>query len=241
MVAMRNGIDITFDFRSDTPPNRDPDALSPTLHRFHQALWSKPLPGGARFDLQDARPRGYLRHCSELGEFFLSSDSVIPSFRKEASLSTTLAGISTEEQAAFIGLTYTIGGMMVFPGNVIDGRMTINGARGFHPRIKDRFDLTVECIRLHYRREPSPLGDTLSRYASFFSLFEDFRGYVSFFLLQDITTDDCTAVRFHAPFSGFDKSPVPAGQDAYLSYRRLATQFIGARNRRILEFASLRA
>jgi len=39
-------IDITFDFRSDTPgyPKKDPDALSPTLRRYHKLLWSKPLP-----------------------------------------------------------------------------------------------------------------------------------------------------------------------------------------------------
>ena len=53
--------------------------------------------------------------------------------------------------------------MMIFPGNRIGRKMTINGARGFHPRIKDRFDLTVECIRRHYRKENSPLSDTLAR------------------------------------------------------------------------------
>jgi len=31
---------------------------------------------------------------------------------------------------------YTIGGMMVFPGNRLGRKMTINVARGFHPRIK---------------------------------------------------------------------------------------------------------
>jgi hypothetical protein len=48
-----------------------------------------------------------------------------------------------------VRLTYTMGGMMLFPSNVVEGKMTINGARGCHPRLKDRFDLTVECIRLH--------------------------------------------------------------------------------------------
>ena len=119
--------------------------------------------------------------------------------------------------------------------------MTINAARGCHPRIKDRFDLTMECIRLHYERERSPLSDALLRYASFFELFESFRGYVDFFLLQDIVTDDYAAVNCHAPFAGFDKSPLPAGFDAYLSYRQLATHFIEARNQRILERMSVAA
>jgi hypothetical protein len=65
-----------------------------------------------------------------------------------------------------MGIGYTIGGMMLFPGNRIGRQMTINGARGFHPRIKDRFDLTVECIRRHYLNVDSPLSATLARYAS---------------------------------------------------------------------------
>lgn len=41
-------VDTTFDFRSDSPKG-DPDKYSPTLHRYHQLLWSKPLPSGAPF------------------------------------------------------------------------------------------------------------------------------------------------------------------------------------------------
>ena len=52
----RRGDRITFDFRSDTPPGRDPDALSPTLRRYHQLLWSKPLPSGAPFELDGGPP-----------------------------------------------------------------------------------------------------------------------------------------------------------------------------------------
>jgi hypothetical protein len=74
-------IDTTFDFRSDTPPGLDPDTYSPTLRRYHQLLWNKPLPGGVPFVLDITTPR-YLHHLSELGEFWLSSDTVIPSFSR---------------------------------------------------------------------------------------------------------------------------------------------------------------
>ncbi|MEQ1579501.1 MAG: hypothetical protein ABL964_02825 [Steroidobacteraceae bacterium] len=234
LFTMHRHIDVSFDFRSDTPPNKDPDISSATLHCYHRALWSKRLPGGTNFELQDVRPLGYLKHHSALGDFLLSSDSVVPTFRKEKRLSCVFFSIPAEEQSAFLRLTYTIGGMLLFPGNVVDRKMTINGARGFHPRVKDRFDLTMECIRLHYRREQSPLSGALSRYESFFDLFRDFRGYVDFFLLQDIVTNDYSSVRFHAPFTGFDRSPVPRDLDEYLAYRGLATQFIEARNQRIL-------
>ena len=188
------------------------------------------------FELDDTTPHVYLHHQSEAGEFFLSSDAVIPSFTRARRISHIIERMPVEELDAFNRIGYTIGGMMVFPGNRIGRKMTINGARGFHPLIKDRFDLTVECIRRHYRDESSPLSDTLARYADFFELFGDFRGYVEFFLLQDLVTEDCSAVRFFMPFDGFKKSPLPASSEAYSAYKRLAVEFIEARNHRILEF-----
>ncbi len=122
---------------------------------------------------------------------------------------------------------------MVFPGNKIDGKQTINGARGFTRKIADRMDLTLECIRRHYRGERSPLGDTLRRYGDFFALFDDFRGYTDFFLLQDLVTDDYTAVKFFMPFDDFEGSSVPRDVDPYTEYRRLSIEFIKARNLRM--------
>ncbi len=230
-------IDITFDFRSDTPLGKDPDAWSPTLRRYHRLLWSKPLPSGLVFDLSDAT-RAYLHHRSELGEFWLTSDAVIPTFKTQAHVATYIKQ-QPEEAAAFDSIGYTIGGMMVFPGNRIGRKNTINGARGFHPRIKDRFDLTVECIRRHYGSEASPLSDVLARYADYFRLFGDFRGYAEFFLLQDLVNTDCTAVRFFMPFDNFKSWPVPGSLTAYLEYRDLAGGFVEARNRRIASWEKI--
>ena len=97
-----------------------------------------------------------------------------------------------EELDAFNTLGYTIGGMMAWPAYKFPRKMTINGARGFHPRIIDRFDLTVECVRRYYDNpceldnEYNPLGKTFDLYSYFFELFGDFRGFVKFFLLQDL-------------------------------------------------------
>jgi len=35
-MGQNKAIDIAFDFRSDTPLGGDPDALSPTLRRYHK-------------------------------------------------------------------------------------------------------------------------------------------------------------------------------------------------------------
>ena len=102
-------------------------------------------------------------------------------------------------------------------------------------RIGDRFDLTVECIRRHYNNGESPLGDVFKRYADFFDLFVDFRGYVEFFLLQDLVADNCSAVKISAPFDDFNGSPIPTSVDEYRAYESEALAFIEARNQRILK------
>lgn len=231
---MRDDIDITFDFRLDTPDKRDPDQHSPTLRRYHKSLWSKPLPGGAVFELVDTTPGVYLHHRSGLGEFRLSSDTVIPLFRKERRIAHIFTELPDDEWETFQSAGYTIGGMMIFPGNQVGRKMTINAQRGCHPRVKDRFDLTVECIRRHYSGERSPLTETLERYSDFFALLEDFRGYVDFFLLQDLVTEDYGSVRHFTPFGQFSLWPVPDTAEVFRAYMRNASGFIAARNNRIL-------
>jgi hypothetical protein len=231
-------IDVTFDFRSDTPQGRDPDAASPTLRRYHRRLWGKPLQNGALFDLDASNPRRYLHHKSELGEFFLSSDTIIRTFRRHSRAATIMAQIPKAEQEAFSRQGYTIGAMMVFPGNRINNKQTINQRRGTHPRIADRFDLTLECIRRHYLREASPLSDTLARYADFFDLFGDFRGYVDFFLLQDLVTDDYRAIQFFLPFADFTTPAIPTTLPEYVPYRQSSLEFVAARNARIADFGA---
>ncbi len=225
-------IDTSFDFRTDAS-GKDPDSRRPTLRRYHQQLWSRPLPSGGRFDLVDTTPGVYLHHRSELGEFFLASDSVIPTFTRWKSMQSIINQLSDVENEAFRTIGYTIGGMIIFPSNRIDGKQTLNGARGFNRKIADRLDLTLECIRRHYRSEESPLGDALNRYSEFFSLFDDFRGYVNFFLLHDLIADGLDQVKFFMHFDNFTTPSVPKDVDTYREYRQRSIEFIRARNRRI--------
>lgn len=232
---MSAAIDVAFDFRSDTPAGRDPDRYSGTLRRYHKLLWSKPLPDGTRFGLTDAAGGRYLYHRSLLGEFALSSDAVVPSFKWVPHVKQAVPQSEIEE---FCAIGYTIGGMMIWPGNTINGKWTINQARGCTRSIRDRFDLTLECIRRHYCGTANPLADVLARYADFFRLFRDFRGFIEFFMLQDLVSDDCSAVRITPPFDDFQGSPIPASTQAYYAYRREAIAFIEARNRRIREWSA---
>lgn len=225
-------VDTTFDMRTDSL-GRDPDAYSPTLRSYHKLLWSKPLPNGAVFELDDQTPHAYLHHRSSLGEFFLASDSVIPTFARWLKMAPVIGQIPEADREAFHYTGYTIGGMMLFPSNKIDGKQTINGARGFNPKIADRLDLTLECVRRYYLGLGSPLGETLARYADFFELFDNFDGYVKFFLLQDLVSEDCSAVEFFMPFDGFRPPAYPRSLEAYTEYRRITIEFINSRNHRI--------
>ena len=230
-------IDTTFDFRTDAG-GKDPDSHSRTLRRYHQILWSKPLPNGAMFALDSTTPGEYLHHKSELGEFWLASDSVIPTFEGYLTMAAVLGQLPSSEIEEFQTIGYTIGRMMVFPGNAISvnwvGRkLTINGARGLRRKISDRMDLTLECIRRFYLGQASPLDEVLARYADFFSLFGSFKGYVRFFLLDDLVDDDYRQVRFFLPFDDFTTPALPQTVEAYRAYREASVAFIEARNRRI--------
>lgn len=166
-------IDTTFDFRTDAA-GKDPDTYSPTLCRYHQLLWSKPLPSGVVFELvPTSRPPYYFSHISRTGEFVLSSDAFIPAYTRYGVPKTVLEQFSAGEHDHFNAIGYTIGGLILWPANPIDRKWTINQARGcLRSSIGDRMDLTLESIRRHYRAASSPLADVLARYRHFFAAFE---------------------------------------------------------------------
>ena len=226
-------IDTTFNVYSDTPSGKDPDSYSPTLRKYHQTLWSKTLQNGSIFSLDD-KSRMLLHHKSELGEFFLSSDSIGHTYKYTKSMSHIIKNISHEDINAFYKKCSTIGAYIIFPSKKIDNKMTINGARGIHVKIKDRFDLTLECIRRHYINEHSPLEETLKRYSSFFDLFDNFQGYVNFFLLNDLVVENYSLIKYFIPFKNFEKDPLPADVTEYKLYKKNVIDFILARNQRIL-------
>ena len=230
-------IDVNFDFQAEAGNHlngkqRDPDKYSHTLQEYNRILWSKQLPSGYVFTLCKIS-ENRLYHKSELGEFFLSSDRAIATFTRRKRLEHIIAQISKDEIEKFYKIADTIGGIVIWPSNKIDGKMTIKGERGFNHKVSDRLDLTVECIRRYYRNDNSPLFETLKRYSNFFSLFVDFKGYVNFFLLQDIVSDDYATVKMATYFDDFNTSPIPSCVDEYLIYKDNIIKFVELRNARI--------
>jgi hypothetical protein len=199
-------------------------------------LWSKPLPNGKAFELSDNKNGFYLYHNSELGEFFLGSDSITHSYKNHKRKNWLTKQIPSEVEELF-DTGSTIGAYTVFPNNRIEGSQTINQSRGVNNLIDDRFDLTLECIRLFYLGQTSPLYETLLRYKNFFDLFDNFFGYVQFFLLEDLIDED--GIRFYLPFDDFKTQPTFSDIDEYLLYKMGVMNFIKARNKRIEDYFKL--
>ena len=206
-------IDTKFNFYSDARGG-DPDSTSPTLRKYHKTLWSKPLPSGKTFDLCDNKNGAYLYHKSELGEFFLGSDAITHSYKNHKRKNWIIKQIPKEVDELF-NAGSTIGAYIIFPNNRINGNHTINQARGVNSFIDDRFDLTLECIRLFYLGQKSPLYDTLLRYKNFFDLFDNFIGYIHFFLLEDLI-DENKKIKFYLPFDNFKTCPTFSSTKEYL-------------------------
>lgn len=226
-------IDTNFNFYSDAKGG-DPDSTSPTLRRYHKKLWSKLLPNGNVLELCDNKNGVYLYHKSDIGEFFLGSDAITHSYKNHKRKKWLTEQIPSEVNELF-DTGSTIGAYIVFPNNRIDGNHTINQARGVNSLIDDRFDLTLECIRLFYSGEKSPLYDTLLRYDNFFDLFDDFIGYIHFFFLDDLT-DENNKIKFYLPFDGFKTRPSFSDVNQYLLYKKRVVCFIKSRNKRIEDY-----
>jgi hypothetical protein len=226
------GIDTGFDFRTDSN-GLDPDFASPTLRKYHQRLWSKSLPSGEHLNLTEG-PGLYLQGSAGGVNLSLSSDSISNSMAGHKSLVTFAQDLPPGLIEDFKSVGSTMGSRILFPANKVDQKLTINVARGLHPRLKDRFDFTLECVRLFYEDQPSPLTSAFTRYREFFNLFETFEGYVDFFLLQDLVQN--SKVKFFTDkYEPFSSSASPANKEVDLIYAARSIDFVAKRNERILK------
>lgn len=224
-------IDASFDFRTDaTGP--DVDSSSPTLKKFHQNLWSKELPNGEVLSLFDAGRGSYLTY--EQGEkiFHLSSDSISNSYRNNKRMSGIVKDIDALA-ANFQDIGNTIGGYIIFPSKSDEKGMSINQERGVNHKIADRFDLTLECIRLHFLSQPNPLESVLKRNTEYFRLFGTFYDYVKFFYLDDLVGANYDSINFFLAPKGFVRGGLPETQEEYLLYMDKSMEFTKRRNERI--------
>lgn len=243
-------IDVNFDFTTDTKGfwdgfwerndglgagGADPDSKSKTLKLYSQLLWSKPLPNGEVMELEDGKSMFYLRWK----DFYFGNDSITASFRyyRNRDFLDKVKNVVPDYHQyveSYLHRLYQIGGEVIFPSC----RGGINQSRGFNPRIKDRWDLTLECIRRYYNGEDSPLKDVLYKNKSFLDLFVDFKGYVDFFFFQDCVDDHYSKVLLWLDTPLFVANPIPKTLDGYFEFINKEIDFVKKRNARIDEYIS---
>lgn len=230
--------DFCFYDDPDLPEGADADKWSPLLRDAHRRLWSKHLPTGETLDLTaDLTVEG---PGSSRG-LRLSSDTIASTHRnyRHRQIDVLWDALPAMEQRRYDRAFYAIGGFIVFPCHP----NSMNQRRGTCGQIDDRFDLTLECIRLYYEgvtaSDRNPLGDVLLVDSAFFDLFgrgvEGFITYVDFFCLGDLVRDG--KIRWfddvNADEWDFASSPLPSRPDTYIKYLDNVLSFVGCRNKTI--------
>ena len=243
---MATDIDVDFSFTNDTKnywkifdkqkSSRscpDPDFYSPRLRTCHQKLWSKRLPNGEVLKLE--KDGNYL----VWKDFHFGSDSIVNMYFhhiKAQKLLTDEIKKTLCQKHGFNDFTsfwknyllrsYTIGGAVIFPK-----KNSINAARG--KILKDRFDLTLDCIRLYFLNKESPLFSTLKANKLFFDLFIDFKRYVDFFLLQDLVSADYSEIKYFNRQKSFNDISYPQTLQDWTDLYQNQLDFVKKRNQRI--------
>jgi hypothetical protein len=237
--------DTTFNYKTDEPAKTKPDADrdSPRLRADHELLWSKKLKSGVLFapSVSAARSNEYLIFTDTSGDrYCYGSDAITNSYTtwlRPRPLVDAIALLDDDERSRYLDPPYTIGSAMIWPVKSNNGP-SINQARVWG-RIGDRMDLTLECIRRHYAKEPwSPLVNVINAYRGFFELFEDFKEFVDFFHLQDLVTDDYGTIRFYLHLDDFKRHATPATRDEYVQYREAVLAFIEKRSHRMAKWVT---
>ena len=234
-------IDVNFDFTTDHNywstydkghSESDPDTNSPKLRTYQQLLYSRQTPSGKLLMLKQGKNKDddYLV-CDGVR---YGSDSIINMYAY--SLPKIEKDIENYENKIieYIHKGYTIGGEIIFPKH----KMSMNQCRGMNHNIKDRFDLTLECIRRFYDGEDNPLNNVLKTDEDFFRMFVDFKGYVDFFFLNDLVSDDYKKVKL---FIGsdediFNRNPFPQNKQEWEQLLEGQMLFLEKRNERIKIF-----
>lgn len=232
-------IDIALDYWADMNPglsvwnakgSRDPDSKSKPLQAAHQLLWTKPLPNGEMFQLHPVQGTQL-----QWDKFRLSSDSISNSYMTNSRMRKIVIDAKVHAEELF-HCGAKIGAYILFPAYRVEGKNTINGARGMSLKIGDRMDLTLEAIRRVYSGRESPLTDVLERYLDFFELFVDFEHYVDFWLLNDLV-DERGRVEFFLPFDDFGRNAAPVNVNEYIQLKNNTVRFLDARTKRIAAYA----
>lgn len=261
-------IDVTYNFIKDIDENidrfvtqyldnhdkvRDIDTYSQTLREYQACIYKKALQrhNNIIFDLKLGNNPEYdylywndsIYYGDDLAKSRFASDSIVNmQERYKPVRDNDFVPDLTDEGIKRILKEYvksasTIGGEIIFPKHP----NSINAARGRNPKIKDRFDLTLECIKRFYEqrdnqeKEYNPLYDALKADEKFFDLFDDFGDYVEFFYLDGSYVQDGEIKFFIGGKPNFDNNftPLPTSLEEWEQLYKNQMACLAARNEKI--------
>lgn len=170
-------------------PYADPDSECDELREMHYRLYNhyasyikRPFSfDEIKYSLSSSEERYF--YLSENGTLRLGSDTMNSSYLYYKSLGYIQSEMKkcgrnpeAEIEKYRKNIIYRPGNFIVFPKK---GRNSINVARGCCGKIKDRFDLTLDCIKKQYNNDENPLSKVLEGcWRGFFDRFENFKQYV---------------------------------------------------------------
>jgi len=239
-------------FFCETPgaqENTDPDSWHKGLRESHRILWSRPLPSGESWSFEPAHLKITEPRPNEPSEWSIGSDNFATTHANTLpSMAAAIPGYENGHLHDFC----TIGGYIVFPNGLAQVRPTqakprkwsINQARGMERKMSDRFDLTLEAIRLYYAgiiaRDTNPIGDVLDAYGWFFDVFgkgaEGFQAYVDFFFLNPMVSGGCVVPLYGHALDFGDALP-HRSQSAYNDYITAQRTAVSERNELIARWS----
>jgi hypothetical protein len=232
---------------------RDIDTYSQTLREYQACIYKKALPRHKNtiFDLKLGNNPEYdylywnspnyygddlaksrfasdsIVNMQERYQPYLGDDDFVPDLKDKG-----IRKILKE----YVKSASTIGGEIIFPKHP----NSVNVARGRNPKIRDRFDLTLECIRRFYEKSEakrqSPLYDVLKADEKFFNLFKDFDNYVKFFYLDGSYVQGGKIKFFIGDAPDFDNpifTPFPTSKEEWEQLYENQMACVAARNKKI--------
>ena len=236
----------------------DPDQYCYNLYQRHLAAWRR----GQLLPILDSDVQGdkdsyhLLWKRKQLGKpdirfgsdtiftDFVGYDDQDPCHAVFKQLATMSADYLTEMEKYTKECYQNIGGFIIFP-RMIGSINTDRGDRNLS--IKDRFDLTLDCIRRYYNKknptDAAPLNATFAKEENiaFFNLFSSFKDYVDFFCLQGLVNGDYTRVinlmgdTVWVNNTTFEHDVLPRNQDEYKQWMQNQLDFIRHRTTLIKE------
>lgn len=113
IVSSMNEINVGFCFYDDPDFVTDADRDSRVLMRWHQRLWSNPLPSGHRFEW-NLEPGTF---CMVHGDVRVSSDTIATTHSNYQRLGAAQLweSLAEGERTKYDRSFYTIGGFIIFP------------------------------------------------------------------------------------------------------------------------------